>query len=88
MKSIIKIFLLLLMPVFAMTQQNPLFNLIPQAQVDSFTSLLQTTNNDTLRMEVLRVLSMYYLEVKRDSLFYYAKQRLALAQQLKFKLWA
>ena len=75
------------MSSFSMAQKNPLFNLIPKAQVDSFKSLLNTTNNDTLRMEALRTLSMYYLEVKRDSSFYYSAQRLALAQQLKLKLW-
>src|SRR5215217_1760999 len=87
MKLLLKIFLPLLFPAFAIAQQNPLFNLIPVSQVDSFKSLLRVTKNDTLRMEIFRTLSMYYIEVKRDSTLYYAEQRLALATQLKLKLW-
>src|SRR4051794_22673147 len=86
MKLFITIALLFLMPVFS-TAQNPLFTVIPKSQVDSFKSLLKVTSNDTLRMEIFRKLSIYYLEVKRDSALYYAEQRLAMANQLKLKLW-
>jgi signal transduction histidine kinase len=86
MKLFITTTLLFLMPVFS-TAQNPLFTVIPKSQVDSFKSLLKITSNDTLRMEIFRKLSIYYLEVKRDSSLYYAEQRLAAANQLRLKLW-
>src|SRR6476660_8439420 len=87
MRLFIKVALLLLLPVFLKGQPNPLYTVIPQAQLDSFRSMLKTTSNDTLRMEIFRTLSVYYLEVNRDSFIFYAEQRLALANQLKLKLW-
>ena len=86
MKSIIKILLLILLPVFSLAQANPLFMQPTPKQADSLQLLLKHTNNDTIRMAALRDCVLYYILNNADSAFYFIKQALPLAKKLQLKL--
>ena len=56
------------MPLFTNAQINPLFIETTPLQADSLKLFLkQNTNNDTLRMEALRDLTLHYLDFNSDS---------------------
>jgi signal transduction histidine kinase len=87
MKLFIKISLLLFLPVFSIAQQNPYWEEWNKEQIDSLRLIWYNTTNDTLRMEVARRLGLYYHERNWDSGLYFNEQQVALARQLKFRLW-
>ncbi|MEO5984149.1 MAG: tetratricopeptide repeat protein, partial [Ferruginibacter sp.] len=87
MRSLIKIILLLFLPAFSKAQQNLYWEEYTKEQIESLRSLLKNTSNDTLRMEIARSFCIYYMDIKRDSALYFVEQQLALAKQLKLKLW-
>ena len=87
MKTFIKILLLLLLPAFSIAQQNPFWEEWNKEQADSLQLIWNKTSNDTLRMGIARSLAYYYSEINIDSGLYYTQQQLALARQLKLKLW-
>ena len=87
MKSLIKIFLFLLLPAFAIAQQDPYYVLLKKEQVDSLRLEWQHAYNDTSRLGIARTLGWYYTEINRDSCLYFVEQQLALAKQLKLKIW-
>ena len=80
MKSILKIFFLLLMPGLAIAQAG-------QSYKDSLLTALSTAPNDTIRMELNRKIGFYYQDSKPDTAFVYHETQLALAQKLHLKLW-
>jgi signal transduction histidine kinase len=87
MKSFIKIVLLFFFPAFSIAQQNVYGEELTKKQIDSLRLVLKITANDTLRMGIARSFCFYYMEIKRDSALYFVEQQLALAKQLKLKLW-
>ena len=87
MKLLIKMLLLLFLPAFAVAQKNPYWEEWNKAQADSLQLIWNKTNNDTLRMGVARSLAYYYGEINRERGLYYGQKYLALARQLKLKLW-
>ncbi|MEO5947431.1 MAG: ATP-binding protein [Chitinophagaceae bacterium] len=87
MKPLLKICLFLLLPVFAMTQQNPYAESWSDKQIDSLRIILQHTSNDTVRMRISRSMGWYYQERNRDSSLYFHEQELTLSRKLKLKLW-
>jgi len=56
-------------------------------EADSLRMVYETTSNDTVKMEVSRLLGFYYHEKHKDSALYYQLQQLELAQNLGFQLW-
>ncbi|MBL0233389.1 MAG: hypothetical protein IPQ08_06960 [Chitinophagaceae bacterium] len=87
MKSMLKLYLLILFPVFSMAQVNPLFLEPTKKQADSLRFVLNKGLNDTLRMAAYRELSLYYLDINSDSALFYVEKDIPLARKLKLKLW-
>jgi len=87
MKCLLKIFLFVLLPVFSRAQVNPLFIEPTKKQADSLELVLKQTTNDTIRMESLRELALYYLDFNADSSYYFIEKELPLVERLKLKLW-
>jgi two-component system, NtrC family, sensor kinase len=79
MKLILKIALLLLFPFVVVAQPQ-------QKQLDSLGLAIKNATNDTIRMGSSQFLASFYLEINRDSSFFYNKQALLLARKLKLKL--
>jgi hypothetical protein len=87
MRSFIKTIVLLILPVLAQAQVNPLFIEATKKQADSLHLVLKQTTNDTLKMAAARDLALYYLDTQSDSSLYFIKMDLPLAKKLKLKLW-
>jgi signal transduction histidine kinase len=87
MKWYFKTLLILLLPVIINAQQNSYWEEWSKEQIDSLQLIWHNTTNDTLRMGIARSISVYYSETNLDSGLYYTRQVLALARQLKLKLW-
>jgi two-component system, NtrC family, sensor kinase len=87
MKSLLKIFLLCLIPVFSIAQTDPTWGYITAQQNDSLKHAVQTEKNDTLNMAAFRSLGFYYQEAIPDSGLYFHERQLALAKKLSMKLW-
>jgi two-component system NtrC family sensor kinase len=87
MKLFIKILLLLLLPAFSYAQQIPYWEEWNKKQADSLRLIWNNTPNDTFRMGISRSLGFYYMEINMDSGLYYTEHQLAMARQLKLKLW-
>ena len=87
MKCFITIVFLLLLSDFSIVQQNPYWEPWNKEQADSLRLIWSKTNNDTIRMGVARSLGYYYSEGKTDSSLYFHLEQVALARQLKSKLW-
>src|SRR5665213_128879 len=87
MKSLIKILLFVFLPIFLNAQVNPLFIEPTKKQADSLDLVLKQTTNDTIRMESLRELALYYLDFNSDSSYYFIEKELPLVEKLKLKLW-
>jgi len=83
----LKIAILLLLPVCSLAQVNPLYLEPTRKQADSLRRLLSLTISDTVRMEVSRKLSMFYLDTNSDSSLYFAEKQLTLAKSLNQKFW-
>ncbi len=87
MKTILKIFLLCVMPLCTIAQTDPTWGFVTDQQADSLKRSLQTEKNDTLLMAANRSLGFYYQETKLDSGLYYHQQQLKLATKLAIKMW-
>ncbi len=87
MKLSCKVLVLIVMPLFSKAQINPLFIETTEKQADSLKVFLKQTNNDTLRMEAMRDLTLYYLDFSSDSSSKYILQELPLVEKLGLKLW-
>ncbi len=87
MKTFIKLFLLCLIPVFAMAQKDPNWGYVTQQQADSLKRSVLTEKNDTLKLAAFRSLGFYYQDFIADSGLYFHEQQLALSKKLKMKLW-
>ncbi len=87
MKSFVKIFLLCLIPAFAMAQKDPTWGYVTAQQADTLKRSVQTEKNDTLKMAAYRSLGFYYQDIKRDSGLYFHEQQLALSKKLNRRLW-
>jgi two-component system NtrC family sensor kinase len=87
MRSFIKTIVLLILPVLAQAQINPLFIEATKKQADSLHLVLKQTNNDTLKMAATRDLAYYYLETQSDSALYFIRLDIPLAKKLKLRLW-
>jgi two-component system NtrC family sensor kinase len=55
-------------------------------RLDSLLHELNTSTNDTSRLDLTSILWEYYIEIKPDSAVYFGRQNLALAQKLNLKL--
>ena len=87
MKKVSIIIFFFLLPVFSNAQQFPFWEDWNNAQADSLKLIWVNSTNDTVRMGVIRSLGIYYSEINIDSALYYNQQQVALARQLKQKLW-
>jgi|SRR5436190_1476067 len=85
--KLVKIILFVLLPVFSISQVNPLFLEPTKKQADSLRNALSQNINDTLRMAANRELSLYYFDLNTDSSIYYIEKDLPLARKLQLKLW-
>jgi two-component system, NtrC family, sensor kinase len=88
MRTNLLLLLLLIVPAFAMAQNDSYLTSSTQLQADSMKLVLSSTSDDTLSMSFSRKLGLYYLEIKKDSAIYFFKQQISLAEKLKLKLWA
>ncbi len=79
MKTLIKTFLLLLLPLFATAQNTECKKRLEILKVD-----LSNSKADTTRVLLLSELCLGYLWYNSDSLEFYSKQGLELAKQLQF----
>ena len=77
MKRCLRIVLLFLLPLFTEAQQ---------INIDSLTREVNITQNDTLKLVLLRTIAVNYAELNPDSAYHYAEKSLLLARQLHFKL--
>ncbi len=75
-----------MLPVTSGAQVNPLYDMPTKQGLDSIRLVLQQTNNDTIRMEILRTIANYNFWVKVDSTINFEEQGLELAKKLKLKL--
>src|SRR6187455_1490306 len=82
-----KIVFCLLLPVFSMSQVNPLFLEPTKEQADSLRKALNENINDTLRMAANRELALFYFDINLDSAFFYIERDLPLARKLQLKIW-
>ena len=87
MKTIVKIFLLCVMPLCTIAQNDPTWGFVTDQQAYSLKRSLKTEKNDTLLMSANRSLGFYYQETKLDSGLYYHQQQLKLATKLAIKMW-
>ena len=87
MKTFIKLFLLCLIPAFAVAQKDPTWGYVTAHQADSLKRSVVTEKNDTLKMAAYRSLGFYYQEAIPDSGLYFHEKHLALAEKLNMKLW-
>jgi len=78
MKSLIKIFLFLLLPFFAKAQSL-------QSEIDSLKHELAHAKNDTLRMKTCFLIAGRYDDVNMDSTVYYGEKAIDIANQLQIK---
>ncbi len=79
MKSVLKIIVLLIMPVFALAQNR-------QAELDTIYRNLEKESNDTLRMYAYFKLGVLYDDVNLDSAVFYSEKGAAIANRLQLKL--
>ena len=78
MKSILKILLLLLLPVFVKAQVGK--------PMDRAYLMLQHAANDTVRMDACSILAGLYDDVSADSGLYYCNKGIAIAEKLNLQL--
>ncbi|MBI1781573.1 MAG: hypothetical protein HYR66_09420 [Sphingobacteriales bacterium] len=87
MKSLIKIFLLCLLPAFTMAQKDPTWGYVTAQQADSLKRSVVNQTNDTLKLAAFRSLGFYYQDFIADSGLYFHEQQLVLSKKLNMKLW-
>ncbi len=79
MRSPIKIFVLLCLPVCATAQ-------FQRRQLDSMHQVVQHAANDTIRMDAYTKMGSYYDDVNLDSSVYYGEKGIVIAKQLQLNL--
>ncbi len=80
MKRITKIFFLLLLPFFALSQSQ-------KRELDSLLLVLKKTANDTIKMTTLKHMVGYYVESNRDSTMTLAENLINIAKRIRQPLW-
>ena len=80
MKRITKIFFLLLLPFFALSQSQ-------KRELDSLHLVLKKTDNDTIKMTTLKNMVPYYVESNRDSTMTLAEYGINIAKRIRQPLW-
>jgi two-component system, NtrC family, sensor kinase len=80
MKSLVKLSLLLILPVFTSAQTQI-------TQLESLHRNLKNASNDTIKMDVYLNLALYFNEINRDSSLFYLAHGLPIAQKLNLKLY-
>ncbi|MCC5943236.1 MAG: tetratricopeptide repeat protein [Balneolaceae bacterium] len=81
------LFFLAIIPLEAFGQNNPYWQEPTAAEADSFKVMLQSTDNDSLKMHINRQLGLYYSERNRFIALEYFKAQLELAKRLNQKIW-
>ena len=76
-----------MLPVFSISQVNPLFLEPTKKQADSLRQALNEDINDTLRMAANRELALFYFDINLDSASFYIERDLPLAKKLQLKIW-
>src|SRR5258705_3474786 len=79
MRSLIKIFFLLCLPVFVTAQ-------FQRNQLDSMHQVVRHASNDTIRMDAYTKLGAYYDDVNLDSSVNYSEKGILIAKQLQLNL--
>ena len=82
-----KIVFCLFLPLFSLSQVNPLYLEPSKKQADSLRIELKNELNDTLRMAAYRELALFYLDINSDSALFFIEKDLLLAKKLNLKLW-
>ena len=85
--KILKIIFCLFLPMFSLSQVNPLYLEPTKKQADSLGIELKKEINDTLRMAAYRELALFYLDINSDSAMFFIEKDLLLAKKLNLKLW-
>jgi len=80
MKSIAKIFVLILLPVICRAQTD-------QNYPDSMQTALRNATNDTMRMDINRKLGFFHQDSDAGKALVYHAAQLALAKKLQLKIW-
>ncbi|MCC5926552.1 MAG: tetratricopeptide repeat protein [Bacteroidetes bacterium] len=78
---------LAIIPLEVFGQNNPYWQEPTAAEADRFKVMLQTTDNDSLKMHINRQLGLYYSERNRFIALEYFKAQLELAKGLNQKVW-
>jgi len=81
------LFFIVFIPLMAFGQQNPYWQEPTAAEADSLKMVLQSTENDSLKMHINRQLGLYYQEIHRFTALAYFEAQLQLAKTLKQKIW-
>jgi two-component system NtrC family sensor kinase len=80
MKRNTKIFFLLLLPFFALSQSQ-------KRELDSLHLVLKNTVNDTIKMTTIKNMVGYYVESNRDSTMTLAENGINIAKRIRQPLW-
>jgi len=80
MKSVLKIFLLILLPGLTLAQDE-------QGEESILLEALKNAPDDTIRMEINRKLGFYHQDSDGSKALVYHQAQLALAEKLNLKLW-
>jgi len=86
-KISIALFFIVTIPLMVFGQQNPYWQEPTAAEADSLKTVLQSTDNDSLKMYINLQLGLYYTERSRFTALEYYKAQLELAKRLNQKLW-
>ncbi|TVQ07462.1 MAG: hypothetical protein EA359_00115, partial [Balneolaceae bacterium] len=84
--SVVLLFLAII-PLEAFGQHNPYWQRPTPAEADSLKMVLQSSENDSLKMYINRQLGLHYSEINRFIALEYLKVQLELAQSLNQKIW-
>jgi len=81
------LFFFAIIPLEAFSQNNPYWQRPTPAEADSLKMVLQSSENDSLKMYINRQLGLYYSERNRFIALEYLNAQLELAQTLNQKVW-
>jgi len=79
--------LLLTIPIFTIAQMDIYLAEPNDHEADSLHVIYNSTSDDTVKMEVCRMLGFYYHEKNTDSALFFQTLQLELARNLGFRLW-
>ncbi len=86
-KILTTLFFILFIPLTVLGQKNPYWQEPTAAEADSLKMVLQSTENDSVKMYMNRQLGTYYQEIHRFTALAYFETQLKLAKKLKQKIW-